>query len=155
MICAPDTKDFVKRYKEQFWPNVVAKHGITDPRDDKGNTSCEGLALDFRKLIYEPEQMLLSDFPSLLERYPAHLHIDILPSHQGQGWGPRLLDRLLKELQAAGVIGVHLGMVAENHRAHKFYDRLGFERFEGMKENGEIGRKGGGVWRVKKIPILT
>ena len=27
--------------------------------------------------------------------YPAHLHIDLLPELQGQGWGRRLIDTLV------------------------------------------------------------
>ncbi|KAK5087367.1 hypothetical protein LTR70_002144 [Exophiala xenobiotica] len=94
--------------------------------------------------------MLQSDFPSLVEHYPAHLHIDILASHQGQKWGYKMINMLLQKLQADQIPGVHLGMAAANHRAGRFYDRLGFERFSEMKEQGELGRKGNAIYRAKK-----
>lgn len=150
MICAPNTQDFVTRYKDQFWP-VVARHGISDPTNE--TTKGEGLAFEFRKLVYDPRHMLQADYPDLLKDYPAHLHIDILPSHQGQCWGQRMLAKLLQELRGAGIGGIHLGMDAGNHQAHKFYDRVGFQRFYGMEENGELGRKGSAVYRVKKTSL--
>jgi ribosomal protein S18 acetylase RimI-like enzyme len=61
-----------------------------------------------------------------LDRYPAHLHIDLLPENQGQGLGRTLLDTLRSALAARGVPGVHLGMDPANTRARAFYDRYGF-----------------------------
>ena len=37
--------------------------------------------------------------------YPAHLHIDLLPELQGQGWGRRLIDTLVAALRERGVRG--------------------------------------------------
>ena len=61
-----------------------------------------------------------------LAEYPAHLHIDLLPELQGQGFGRRLIDTLRAALAARGVPAVHLGMDAANTGARAFYDRLGF-----------------------------
>lgn len=58
--------------------------------------------------------------------YPAHLHIDLLPSAQGGGNGKRLLLTLLDELRDAGATGVHLGVSATNKQAQGFYEHLGF-----------------------------
>lgn len=64
--------------------------------------------------------------PAFLERYPAHLHVDVLPRAQGGGRGRALLERLFDALRALGVPGVHLGMAASNVRAGGFYEHLGF-----------------------------
>ncbi|WP_137939458.1 GNAT family N-acetyltransferase [Chitinivorax sp. B] len=58
--------------------------------------------------------------------YPAHLHIDLLPMAQGQGWGNRLLQVFLAALRDAGVRGVHLGVNGQNQRALAFYQRTGW-----------------------------
>jgi ribosomal protein S18 acetylase RimI-like enzyme len=60
--------------------------------------------------------------------YPAHLHIDLLPIGQGQGWGRRMMQTFLDQLRALGVMGVHLGVGIHNQRAILFYERLGFHR---------------------------
>lgn len=146
ILCAPDTPQFVKRFKEEFLA-VARQHSMEQPPDSDTATD---LATQFRADLFRPEILMQSDFPSLVEQYPAHFHIDILPSHQGQEWGQKLIATLSRKLQAEGIPGVHLGMAAANHRAGKFYDRLGFNRFSEMNEQGELGRKGNAVYRAKK-----
>lgn len=59
--------------------------------------------------------------------YPAHLHIDLLPEAQGQGWGRRLMDAFCDRLRELGVPGVYLGVSMENPGAIGFYRRMGFQ----------------------------
>ena len=61
-----------------------------------------------------------------LAAYPAHLHIDLLPVGQGQGWGRRLIGTLLARLRTLGVPAVHLGVGKRNTGAIQFYQRVGF-----------------------------
>ncbi len=67
----------------------------------------------------------------LLVAYPAHLHVDLLPRLQGQGWGRRVVESVLAGLTAAGATGVHLGVDEGNTGAQQFYLRLGFTELEG------------------------
>jgi ribosomal protein S18 acetylase RimI-like enzyme len=60
--------------------------------------------------------------------YPAHLHIDLLPVGQGQGWGRRMMCAFLDKLRELGVRGVHLGVGRRNTGAIHFYERVGFQR---------------------------
>ena len=60
-------------------------------------------------------------------KYPAHLHIDILPEYQNKGYGRLLVNELLTELHKRQVKGVMLTADAENDGAIRFYKRLGFE----------------------------
>ncbi|MER5622870.1 GNAT family N-acetyltransferase [Streptosporangium sp. NPDC002544] len=73
-------------------------------------------------LMYRPERMVVPE----LTGYPAHLHIDLLPDHQGRGHGRALMHTFLDALHGKGVPAVHLGMVSVNTSARAFYDRLGF-----------------------------
>jgi ribosomal protein S18 acetylase RimI-like enzyme len=58
---------------------------------------------------------------------PAHLHIDILPEYQRQGWGRKLIGRAIKYLrEEKGLDRLWLGMDPRNANAKKFYTRLGF-----------------------------
>jgi GNAT superfamily N-acetyltransferase len=61
-----------------------------------------------------------------LERWPAHLHIDLLPQARGTGVGTRLMSTWLDKLRDAGVRGVHLGTLAENSGAVAFFEAMGF-----------------------------
>ncbi len=58
--------------------------------------------------------------------YPAHLHIDLLPRLQRQGWGRRLIEAFADALRERGVPGAHLGVDPRNANARAFYARLGF-----------------------------
>jgi len=75
------------------------------------------------ELIQEP----FSADPRILERYPSHLHIDLLPSAQGSGYGRSMMAVLLEALHSAGSIGVHLGISRANEGASLFYEKIGFQ----------------------------
>jgi ribosomal protein S18 acetylase RimI-like enzyme len=61
-------------------------------------------------------------------RWPAHLHIDLLPEARGQGVGRQLVQRWFDELDAHGGIACHLQTFAENTTALAFFESVGFER---------------------------
>lgn len=74
------------------------------------------------------------------DTYPAHLHIDLLPELQGQGFGRRLIETLVDALQARGATGLHLAADARNEGAIAFYPRLGFERIPSHEDVVAFGR---------------
>ncbi|MCK5739945.1 GNAT family N-acetyltransferase [bacterium] len=67
-------------------------------------------------------------------RYPAHLHIDLLPEAQGQGMGRRLIQTFTDKLRQLGVPAVHLGVGKSNTGAVKFYERVGFHRIKELEK---------------------
>ncbi|WP_042364916.1 GNAT family N-acetyltransferase [Streptacidiphilus neutrinimicus] len=104
-----DTRRFVARYLEEWLPAVAGRY--PDDRDGRGHE------------LRHPEAMLATG----VDGYPAHLHIDLLPEAQGQGFGRELMRVFLAALRERAVPRVQLGMGAANHAARAFYDRLGFE----------------------------
>ena len=62
------------------------------------------------------------------ERWPAHLHIDMLAAIRGRGVGRDLVRRWLDSLRALGVAGCHLETLAENTSAISFFEAMGFEK---------------------------
>lgn len=58
--------------------------------------------------------------------HPAHLHVDLLPRLQGQGWGRRLIAAFVAALAERGVPGLFLQADPRNTGALAFYARLGF-----------------------------
>jgi len=109
-----DTARFVEWFRAEWVPRLARTYEHVVP----WRTRCELI----RHLGFTPERMLLPE----VDRYPAHLHIDILPEHQRRGWGRRLMNALIGALRSRGVPGLHLTMAAENVEARRFYDRVGF-----------------------------
>lgn len=101
-----DTAAFAARLRTEWTPLVG--HKYREP--------ASAAEADLARVLFEP--VWVPPLPG----HPAHLHIDLLPSHQRQGWGRRLIDRF----RAAVGGPVHLGMVPANTAARAFYDRVGF-----------------------------
>jgi ribosomal protein S18 acetylase RimI-like enzyme len=62
----------------------------------------------------------------VFERYPAHLHINLLAGHQRGGAGSVLLDLFEARVRAAGVGGIHLSTSERNVKALPFYRKHGY-----------------------------
>ena len=63
-------------------------------------------------------------------RWPAHLHIDLLPNARGRGAGGALMRAWFDRLRERRTAGCHLGTLAENRDAIAFFERVGFRRHE-------------------------
>ena len=111
-----DTKSFESILVDEYWPITKAKYQ---------QIKTELTDYD-RELLKELDKQGFSD-DLLITKYPSHLHIDIVESHQGAGYGKLMIAFLLEELKAAGSTGVHLHMSASNDRARSFYKKFGFD----------------------------
>jgi ribosomal protein S18 acetylase RimI-like enzyme len=116
-----DTARFVERYRAEWLPGFARKYVHVDPPGTRDEL--------IRHLGFVPERMLIPE----LERYPAHLHIDLLPAYQRRGFGRALMEALIAALRERGVPGLHLSMDPANHGARAFYDRLGFRELASSK----------------------
>ncbi|GAA0429100.1 GNAT family N-acetyltransferase [Leifsonia naganoensis] len=114
VIAVADSLAFADWYEAEWLPAFRAKYPLERARDDAERQAI-GFGLDVREAIV-PE----------VDRFPAHLHIDLLPELQGQGFGRALIRTLLAALRERGVPGVYLTMSPSNHGARAFYERLGF-----------------------------
>ncbi|HEX4221827.1 MAG TPA: GNAT family N-acetyltransferase [Pseudonocardiaceae bacterium] len=112
-----DTPTYVRRVRQEWLPTQVARF----PEPTGEITTDEGR---IRSLLHNPERLLHPE----TAQYPAHLHIDLLPSHQHGGFGRRLMTRFTDELAQRGIPGVHLATSEANINAVAFYQRLGFQR---------------------------
>ncbi len=116
VLGAPDTAGFATRFRTEWLPLVADR--FPPPAGTAADTPADTMAV----LLHTPQRMVHGE----LSGHPAHLHIDLLPAWQGQGYGRALLDTLLAALHEHGVAAVHLCMDRENAPARAFYDRLGF-----------------------------
>jgi ribosomal protein S18 acetylase RimI-like enzyme len=97
---------------------------------------------------------LLADLPGFVaegrkaeepdeERYPGHLHVNLLPGSRGRAVGRRLVERFLDEARGRDLPGVRAVVYETNHKARHFFERLGFHplgrrpAFKPPPEDGE------------------
>lgn len=112
-----DTARYVRAVQQHWLPRVAGRH----PEPSGPPTTPDE---QLRAVLHHPERML---HPELAD-HPAHLHVDLLPEHQGAGHGRRLVLAFLRAAAAAGAPGVTVGVDPTNAGALRFYDRLGFAR---------------------------
>ena len=111
-----DTKTFYQWCESNWFPHLRKRYMQPDPEDK---------SLDAHMIRIIHQQRSLRDITS---RYPAHLHIDLLPVAQGQGWGRRMMRTFLNRLRELNVKGVHLVVSKRNPRAIRFYEKEGFKK---------------------------
>jgi RimJ/RimL family protein N-acetyltransferase len=85
-----------------------------------------GRAATDAAIAFARRQPTAGDFRD--ERWPAHLHIDLVPEARGTGLAYRLMARWQSQLVELGSPGCHLQTMVENSRAVAFFERCGFER---------------------------
>lgn len=120
ILAAVDTRQFEAECEVKWWP-PLRKRYPQPVADDSSTDDAEVVAL-----IHDPE----SPPDEVVARYPAHLHLDLLPVLQGRGVGRQMMGCLLDDLRTRGVLGVHLGVDARNKRAVGFYEHLGFNHID-------------------------
>ncbi len=111
-----NTAGFVSAYREKWLPRVVSLYPVAMPDVPARDAGMLGA-------FHNPERMLQSG----TDDFPAHLHIDILPSHQGAGNGRRLIETFMDAAAVAGAPGVQVTVALANARAHGFYLKVGFK----------------------------
>jgi len=114
IVGTADSFDFARHAETQWFPDLREKYSEVPP-----NFSSADRAVI--KLIHEGYQA-----PKEARDYPAHLHIDLLPQAQGQGFGKKLLNRFCDQLRQKNIPGLHLGVSNANLSARGFYEKYGF-----------------------------
>ena len=111
-----DTRAFERDAHARWWPALRERYPAA---------TLDGTAEDLRfaKLFEDmwttPEECIAFS--------PAHLHIDLLPAYQRQGWGKVLIGRVVELLKGEGLNGLWVGLDPKNENGRKFYERLGFK----------------------------
>jgi ribosomal protein S18 acetylase RimI-like enzyme len=125
VVGTSDTAAFDDLLDARWWPALQARYplSVLDALDPD--------SMDARlvRLVHTPGRTE----SHVIQQFPAHLHVDVLPAGQGGGNGRRLLERFFAALRERDVPGVHLGVSPENRQAIGFYEHLGFERVPGTE----------------------
>ena len=125
----PDTDNWAERLENEWWPNLRAAY------QDPGNIPAPDWSVDQRRafMIHHPVRT-----PQwITERYPAHLHLNLLPRIQGRGIGRLIFSEWIGRAAKYGVGPVHVGVNRFNPRAIMFWSRQDFSsllRADGASE---------------------
>lgn len=109
-----NSEKFQERCEEEWFPNLRKKYKLPQTTDNSADARIIRLIHNGYRIKEE------------LKAYPAHLHIDLLPSTQGMGLGRKLITIFTDELKSMKVSGLHLEVGKKNERAITFYKKVGF-----------------------------
>jgi ribosomal protein S18 acetylase RimI-like enzyme len=117
IVGAPDTRDFETRLEAEWWPSLRTLY------QDPSNEPRTGWSPDqsMIHMIHHPRRTARM----IVEPYPSHLHINLLPRLRGRGFGRQLIGRWLETVRQMGSRGAHLAVGAANRRAIEFYRACG------------------------------
>ena len=122
IVGAPDTREFETRLEAEWWPRL--RRLYHDPAGGP-RAGWSGDQLISHKIHY-PDRTA----DEIVEPYPSHLHINLLPHLRGGGVGRRLMARWLATVGDLGSHGAHLAVGAANRRAIRFYRACGFHELK-------------------------
>ena len=116
---ATDTIAWERRLELEWWPSLRQQYA--DPFDVPPDRQ----TADQRRasMIHHP----VSTPAGIATRYPAHLHLNLLPRLQRRGLGSLLLERWLAAARAHGASSFHVGVNRMNTGAVGFWGRQGFQ----------------------------
>ncbi|MDP5217604.1 GNAT family N-acetyltransferase [Ruegeria sp. 2205SS24-7] len=114
-----DTVAFAECLERSWWPSLRASYPMPDiTRSDRWTPDEKRIAT-----LHRPKEVPRD----IVDRYPAHVHMNLLPECQGRGWGTRLLKKWLRMSRSMGVRAIHLGANPGNDQAIGFWRSQGFE----------------------------
>lgn len=140
LLCAPNTFQQEARFRTDTLPALNAEIKRLQPKP----------GLDRFKLRKEFQfiatHWLGGNVKRILQQYPAHIHIDIYPSHHRLGIGRKLFAAHETHLRDIQVSGYHLIVGSSNETAVQFYQSM--EMTEATHVGGKLNF---GIVFVKKI----
>jgi ribosomal protein S18 acetylase RimI-like enzyme len=122
IVGAPDTREFETRLEAEWWPGLRGLYNdpAGEPRADWSRDQLMSYKIHHAGRTSN----------EIVERYPSHLHINLLPRLRGAGVGRQLMERWLATVREMGSRGAHLAVGAANWRAIRFYRACGFHEIE-------------------------
>jgi GNAT superfamily N-acetyltransferase len=132
-----ETTAWERKLESTWWPPLRKQY--TEPPQ----TDASRWTPDQRRIfaIHHP-----TPTPSAIAvRYPAHVHMNLLPRLQGRGIGTKLFRQWLAVASVRGAKSLHVGINRANVGALAFWQKMGFDDLvlEGLPE----GRT---VWKVRQ-----
>jgi GNAT superfamily N-acetyltransferase len=127
---AIDTSLWEDVLERNWWPALRRQY--PDPKE----SSSASWTADQRRAfaIHHPERAPRE----VVDAYPAHLHLNLLPVAQGRGIGSVLLKAWLELASKRGATAVHVGVNRANLRALRFWSQ---NSFKDLNPEGRAGSR--------------
>lgn len=115
---AVDTIAWERRLEKDWWPSLRRQYA------DPVGVPPDKQTADQRRaaMIHHPP----ATPAEIAERYPAHLHMNLLPRFQRRGAGSLLLETWLAAARTRGARSFHVGVNRMNVGALRFWEARGF-----------------------------
>lgn len=126
IVGTADTRAFEAACERDWWPALRARYA--DPPAGERTPDAR-----MARLIHHPPRVP----QHIADAWPAHLHINLLPRLQGQGWGRRLIETWRATLASRGAPACHLAVGLANPNAIAFYRTCGFRKL--LRTDGPHG----------------
>lgn len=113
-----DTTMFETKLEIDWWPSLRNKYRKPDEKMRLSWSADERRS----EMIHVPEIT-----PKQITRtFPAHIHMNLLPIVQGQGFGVKMFQKWSHDAAHSGITRIHIGANAKNTRALHFWRNQGF-----------------------------
>lgn len=118
-VGAIDSVTFQATLEERWWPPLRAQY----QRPNLSNR--HKWNADERRIhkIFKPDIIPTA----VTGRYPAHMHMNLLPQARGQGVGTRLYQTLIKQAIHLDACAIHIGANRTNRNGVAFWRKCGFD----------------------------
>lgn len=121
-VGALDTLRWEERLETEWWPQLRIRYP-NPPGALQASWSPDDLRAS---MIHHPSRTPLQ----VSSKYPAHLHLNLLPRVQRTGLGMKLFSEWQSLAAARGIDAIHIGANRANERAIRFWKRNGFADLE-------------------------
>ena len=119
VVGTDDTRQFEAEMERRWWPDLRRAYAEPEVARRENWSGDEEYAYYFHHPKPLPE--------AVVSRYPAHLHMNLLPEAQGQGLGRQLFNAWREAVLAAGATRAHIGANRKNLGGRAFWAAMGFE----------------------------
>jgi len=118
IVGAANTSAWERRLEREWWPRLRREY----PAPDEARMA--EWSHDQRRvfMIHKPKPVPAA----VVQSYPSHLHMNLLPRLQGRGIGSRMFAAWLSMAATRGIGPMHVGVNRANTRAVGFWNRVGF-----------------------------
>ncbi len=129
VVGAPDTRAFEAELEKNWWPTL--RRRSEDPGPPPHRTADAARWFHIHHPEPEPD--------SIVGRFPAHMHMNVLPRAQGRGVGRRLFNQWCEKAASRGVSGVFVGVSLRNAGGAAFWQACGMTPIAGIDVKAHPG----------------
>jgi GNAT superfamily N-acetyltransferase len=113
-----DTMAWERRLERSWWPSLRERYPMPAEAHASDGTPDQRRVFMIHRPTHTPRAIAL--------RYPAHLHMNLLPRLQGRGTGRKLFDCWKTVASAHGAKAIHVAINRANIGAAAFWRKMGF-----------------------------